>query len=59
LQHSHPTIPVSRLARALDAQEALDDPAVRSRLIDLGIAALKVNPDPALIATEGALWGFS
>ena len=23
----------------------------------LGIAALKVNPDPVLIATEGALWG--
>lgn len=23
----------------------------------LGIAALKVNPDPVLVATEGALWG--
>jgi hypothetical protein len=23
----------------------------------LGIAALKVTPDPMLIATEGALWG--
>jgi hypothetical protein len=23
----------------------------------LGICALKINPDPALIATEGALWG--
>jgi hypothetical protein len=23
----------------------------------LGIAALKVNPDPVVVATEGALWG--
>jgi hypothetical protein len=28
-----------------------------AHLEKLGIAALKVNPDPTLIATEGALWG--
>jgi hypothetical protein len=28
-----------------------------AHLEKLGIAALKVNPDPVLIATEGALWG--
>jgi len=28
-----------------------------SHLDGLGISALKVNPDPVLIATEGALWG--
>jgi hypothetical protein len=28
-----------------------------AHLDQLGISALKVNPDPVLIATEGALWG--
>jgi len=28
-----------------------------THLEKLGISALKVNPDPVLIATEGALWG--
>jgi hypothetical protein len=31
--------------------------AWNAHLDKLGISALKVNPDPALIATEGALWG--
>jgi hypothetical protein len=31
--------------------------AWNAHLEKLGIAALRVNPDPVLIATEGALWG--
>jgi hypothetical protein len=34
-----------------------DRPAWQEHLDRLGIAALKVTPDPVLIATEGALWG--
>jgi Transposase IS66 family len=34
-----------------------DQAAWKAHLDELGISALKVNPDPALIATEGALWG--
>ena len=34
-----------------------DQTAWTAHLERLGIAALKVNPDPVLIATEGALWG--
>jgi hypothetical protein len=34
-----------------------DQAAWAAHLEKLGIAALKVNPDPTLIATEGALWG--
>lgn len=34
-----------------------DQAAFTAHLEKLGIAALKVNPDPVLIATEGALWG--
>ena len=36
------------LRSLFDSQNDLDE---------LGIWALKVNPDPVLIATEGALWG--
>jgi hypothetical protein len=32
-------------------------PGAAAHLEKLGIGALKVNPDPTLIATEGALWG--
>jgi hypothetical protein len=31
--------------------------AWRAHLERLGISALKVNPDPVMVATEGALWG--
>jgi hypothetical protein len=31
--------------------------AFNAHLERLGIAALKVNPDPVMVATEGALWG--
>ena len=34
-----------------------DRTAWNAHLDTLGITALKVNPDPVLIATEGALWG--
>jgi hypothetical protein len=34
-----------------------DHAAWTAHLESLGIAALKVNPDPVLVATEGALWG--
>ena len=34
-----------------------DRAAWTAHLERLGVAALKVHPDPALIATEGALWG--
>jgi len=34
-----------------------DRAAWQAHLDRLGFAALKVNPDPVLIATEGALWG--
>jgi hypothetical protein len=34
-----------------------DDKAWSAHLDALGITALKINPDPVLIATEGALWG--
>jgi len=34
-----------------------DQKAWNAHLDALGVTALKVNPDPVLIATEGALWG--
>ena len=39
------------------ARSFVDQAAWTAHLEKLGIAALKVNPDPVLIATEGALWG--
>ena len=47
---------IARLAEHPDHYFA-DQAAWTAHLEKLGIAALKVNPDPALIATEGALWG--
>jgi hypothetical protein len=47
---------VARLAEHADRAFA-DRVAWNAHLDRLGISALKVNPDPALIATEGALWG--
>ena len=34
-----------------------DQPAWSAHLDRLGISALKVTPDPVMVATEGALWG--
>jgi hypothetical protein len=47
---------IGRLAEHPDRCFA-DQAAWTAHLEKLGIAALKVNPDPVLIATEGALWG--
>jgi Transposase IS66 family len=47
---------IDRLAKHPDRRFA-DQAAWVAHLETLGIAALKVNPDPVLIATEGALWG--
>ena len=47
---------VARLAEHPDCSFANQE-AWNAHLEKLGIAALRVNPDPVLIATEGALWG--
>jgi hypothetical protein len=47
---------IARLAEHPDRLFA-DRAAWTAHLDRLGISALKVNPDPVLIATEGALWG--
>jgi hypothetical protein len=47
---------IARLAEPADRAFA-DGAAWSAHLEKLGISALKVNPDPVLIATEGALWG--
>ena len=47
---------IARLAE--HAERSFADGAAWSAHLDrLGISALEVNPDPVLIATEGALWG--
>jgi hypothetical protein len=47
---------IARLAEHPDKQFA-DTPAWQAHLERLGIAELRVTPDPVQIATEGALWG--
>jgi Transposase IS66 family len=47
---------IARLAAHPDKQFA-DPAAWQAHLEQLGIAALTVAPDPAQIATEGAMWG--
>jgi hypothetical protein len=47
---------IARIAEHPDRRFA-DQAAWTAHLEKLGIAALKVNPDPVLVATEGALWG--
>jgi hypothetical protein len=47
---------IARLAEHPD-RYFTDQAAWTAHLEKLGIAALKINPDPSLIATEGALWG--
>jgi hypothetical protein len=47
---------IARLAK--HRRKSFPDRAAWTAHLDrLGISALKVNPDPALIATEGASWG--
>jgi hypothetical protein len=47
---------IARLAEHPD-RCFVDQEAWSSHLGRLGISALKVNPDPVMVATEGALWG--
>ncbi len=47
---------IARLAGA-DRHHFADEAAWMTHLKALGITALKVQPDPVKIATEGALWG--
>ncbi len=47
---------IARLAEA-ENHHFVDEAAWMAHLEQLGIAALKVHPDPVKIATEGALWG--
>ena len=47
---------IARLAEHSDRCFA-DQAAWTAHLERLGISALKVNPDPVMVATEGALWG--
>jgi hypothetical protein len=47
---------IARLAEHPDRCFA-DQQTFNAHLTKLGIAALKVNPDPVTVATEGALWG--
>jgi Transposase IS66 family len=49
---------IDRLAEHPNKQFS-DHQAWNAHLNALGITALKVNPDPVLIATEGALWGWA
>jgi hypothetical protein len=49
--------PVIRQLAEHEAKHFADRAAWQAHLAQLGISALKVTPDPTLIATEGALWG--
>ena len=49
--------PVIRLLAEHETKRFADRAAWQAHLDRLGISALKVTPDPVLIATEGALWG--
>src|ERR1700723_3491973 len=49
--------PVIRLLAEHDDKHFADRAAWQAHLDRLGGTALKVTPDPVLIATEGALWG--
>jgi hypothetical protein len=49
--------PVIRLLAEHEDKRFADQAAWQRHLDQLGITALKVTPDPVMIATEGALWG--
>jgi hypothetical protein len=49
--------PVIRLLAEHETKHFADRAAWQAHLDRLGISAIKVMPDPVLIATEGALWG--
>src|SRR5512134_1261270 len=49
--------PVITMLAAHPARRFVDQAAWNAHLDSLGIAGLKVHPDPVMLATEGALWG--
>ena len=49
--------PVITMLAAHPARRFADQAAWNAHLDSLGIAGLKVHPDPVMVATEGALWG--
>jgi hypothetical protein len=49
--------PVITMLAAHPACRFADQAAWNAHLDSLGIAGLKVHPDPVMVATEGALWG--
>lgn len=49
--------PVIAMLAAHLARRFADQAAWNAHLDSLGIAGLKVHPDPVMVATEGALWG--
>jgi hypothetical protein len=49
--------PVISLLASQQETRFADEAAWQTHLDHLGISALRVNPDPVCIATEGALWG--
>ena len=49
--------PVIQLLAAHERRQFADQAAWQDHLQRLGISALQVAPDPARVATEGALWG--
>jgi len=56
--HGHNlTAPVVALLAGHQTRRFADEAAWRAHLDGLAITALKVQPDPVRIATEGALWG--
>ena len=52
-------LPAATIARLKDGPETRfsDQTAWLAHLDRLGFNALKVNPEPVRVATEGALWG--
>lgn len=48
---------IERLVASARDRRFADHASWMAHLEDLGITALRVNPDPVRVATEGAIWG--
>ena len=57
MRRRHLAGPVITMLAAHRARRFANQAAWNAHLDSLGIAGLKVHPDPVMIATEGALWG--
>ena len=57
MRRRHLAGPVVATLAADPARSFADETAWLAHLDKLGIAMLKVHPDPVMVATEGALWG--